>query len=50
LLMNHAEMVRYGTARSMSRLSRGDLNEKIRTRKQRTDVRKYSFVNRTIKS
>ena len=31
-------------------LSRGDHNRKIRTRKQRTDVGKYSFVNRTIKS
>jgi len=31
-------------------LSRGDHNRKIRTRKQRTDVGKYSFVNRTIGS
>ena len=31
-------------------LSREDLNRKIRTRKQRTDVGKYSSVNRTIKS
>jgi hypothetical protein len=31
-------------------LSRGDHSWKIRTRKQRTDVGKYSFVNRTIKS
>ena len=31
-------------------LSRGDHNRKIRTRKQRTDVGKYSFVNRTIRS
>jgi len=31
-------------------LSREDHNWKIRTRKQRTDVGKYSFVNRTIKS
>ena len=31
-------------------LSRDDHNRKIRTRKQRTDVGKYSFVNRTIKS
>jgi hypothetical protein len=31
-------------------LSRGDYNWKIRTRKQRTDVGKYSFVNKTIKS
>ena len=30
-------------------LSRSDHNQKIRTRKQRTDVSKYSFVNRTIK-
>jgi len=30
--------------------SRDDHNPKIRTRKQRTDVGKYSFVNRTIKS
>jgi hypothetical protein len=30
-------------------LSREDHNKKIRTRKQRTDVGKYSFVNRTIK-
>ena len=31
-------------------LSREDHNRKIRTRKLRTDVGKYSFVNRTIKS
>ena len=31
-------------------LGRGDHNRKIRTRKQRTDVGKYSFVNRTINS
>jgi len=31
-------------------LCRNDHNRKIRTRKQRTDVGKYSFVNRTIKS
>ena len=31
-------------------LSRGDHNRKIRTRKQRTDVGKYSFVNRAVKS
>ena len=31
-------------------LSRGDHNRKIRTRKQRTDVGKYSVVNRTIRS
>jgi len=31
-------------------LSTEDHNRKIRTRKQRTDVGKYSFVNRTIKS
>ena len=31
-------------------LSRDDHNRKIRTRKQRTEVGKYSFVNRTIKS
>ena len=31
-------------------LSRDDHNRKIRTRKQRTDVGKYSFVNRTIES
>jgi len=31
-------------------LSRGDHNRKIRTRKERTDVGKYCFVNRTIKS
>jgi hypothetical protein len=31
-------------------LSRDDHNRDIRTRKQRTDVGKYSFVNRTIKS
>ena len=30
--------------------SRDDHNRKIRTRKQRTDVGKYFFVNRTIKS
>jgi hypothetical protein len=29
-------------------LSRGDHSWKIRARKQRTDVRKFSFVNRTI--
>jgi len=29
-------------------LSRGDHNRKIRITKQRTDVGKYSFVNRTI--
>ena len=31
-------------------LSREDHNREIRNRKQRTDVGKYSFVNRTIKS
>jgi len=31
-------------------LSRGDHNRKIRNRKQRSDIGKYSFVNRTIKS
>ena len=31
-------------------LSREDHNLKIKTRKQRTDVGKKSFVNRTIKS
>ena len=31
-------------------LSRDDHNLKIMTRKQRTDVGKYSFVNRTINS
>jgi hypothetical protein len=31
-------------------LSREDHNRKIRTRKQRREVGKYSFVNRTIKS
>jgi hypothetical protein len=30
-------------------LSREDHNREIRTRKQRTDVGKYSFVNRAIK-
>jgi hypothetical protein len=30
-------------------LSRDDHDRKIRNRKQRTDIRKYSFVNRTIK-
>ena len=30
-------------------LSRGDRNRKISTRKQRTDVGTFSFVNRTIK-
>jgi len=30
-------------------LSRDDQDYKIRARKQRTDVGKYSFVNRTIK-
>jgi hypothetical protein len=28
--------------------SRDDHNGKIRTRKQRTDIGKYSFINRTI--
>jgi hypothetical protein len=28
--------------------SRGDDDKKIRSRKQRTDIGKYSFVNRTI--
>jgi hypothetical protein len=31
-------------------LGRDNHNRKIRTRKQRTDVGKYSFINRTIKS
>ena len=31
-------------------LSSDDHNRKIRTRKQRTDVGKYSFISRTIKS
>jgi hypothetical protein len=31
-----------------SYLSREDHNHKIRIRKQRTDIGKYSFVNRTI--
>jgi hypothetical protein len=31
-------------------LSRDDHNRKIRTRKQRTDVGKYLFINRTIKN
>ena len=31
-------------------LGSSDHNRKIRTRKQRTDVGKYSFINRTIKS
>ena len=31
-------------------LSRDDHNRKIRTRKQITNVGKYSYVNRTIKS
>jgi hypothetical protein len=31
-------------------LSRKDHNRKIKTRKQRTDVGKYSFVNRNTKS
>jgi hypothetical protein len=31
-------------------LSRNDHNQKIRTRNQRTDAGKYSFVNRTIKN
>ena len=30
--------------------SRGDHNRKIKTRKQRRDVGKYSFLNSTIKS
>jgi hypothetical protein len=34
----------------LSYLSRGDHNRKIRTRKQRKDVGKYYFVNKTIKS
>ena len=31
-------------------LSRADHVQKIRDRKQRTDIKKYSFVNRTIKN
>jgi hypothetical protein len=31
-------------------VSRVDNVQKIRDRKQRTDIRKYSFVNRTIKN
>jgi len=31
-------------------LRRGNHDQKIKARKQRTDVGKYSFVNRTIKS
>ena len=31
-------------------LCRGDHNRKIKTRQQRTDVSKYSFINRTINS
>ena len=31
-------------------LSREDHNQKIKTRKQGTDVGKYSFINKTIKS
>jgi len=31
-------------------LSRADHVPKIRDRRQRTDIRKYSFVNRTIKN
>jgi len=31
-------------------MSRDDHNRKIRTRKQKIDVDKYSFVNRTITS
>jgi len=31
-------------------LNRVDNVQKIRDRKQRTDIRKYSFVNRTIKN
>ena len=31
-------------------LGRGDHNRKIRSRNQRTDVGKYSFVNRTIRN
>jgi len=31
-------------------LGRGDHNWKIRTRKQKTDVGKYSFINRTIRN
>jgi hypothetical protein len=30
-------------------LSRDDHDRKIRSRKQRTDIGKYSFVNRTVK-
>ena len=33
-----------------SYVSRDDHNQKIRTRKQKTDVGKYSFINRTIRS
>ena len=35
---------------SKTMLSRADHNQKIRTRKQGTDVGKYSLVKRTIKS
>jgi len=31
-------------------LSRVDHVQKIRDRKQKTDIRKYSFINRTIKN
>jgi hypothetical protein len=31
-------------------LCRDDHNQKIRTKKQRTNVGKYSFINRTIKN
>ena len=36
--------------RTLCYLSRDDHNRKITTRKQRTNVGKYSFVNRTVKS
>jgi hypothetical protein len=35
---------------SKTMLSRVDHNRRIRARKQRTDVGKYSFVNRTIQN
>jgi hypothetical protein len=39
----------YKRLRNPYSLSRDDHSKKIRSRKQRTDVGKYSFVNRTVK-
>jgi hypothetical protein len=38
----------FGKLEKPCSLSRGDHNRKIRSRKQKTDIGKYSFGNRTI--